>query len=64
MRNSPLITFLSAAYFAGVGAGATGAGAGLEAGIAGAGATGVAAGLDDFENCCNTELPVETPTEF
>ena|SRR5579862_8311673 len=49
-------------YF--VGAGAAGAvGAGADAGAVGAGTAGGAV-LDGLENCCSTELPVETAVVF
>jgi hypothetical protein len=52
-------------YFDGAGAagaGMAGAGAGADAGDAGAGTAG--ADFDVFENCCNTELPVDPTAEF
>ena len=51
------------AYFDGAGAaGAGAAGAGADAGAVGAGTAG--ADFDVFENCCNTELPVDATVEF
>lgn len=53
------------AYFDGAGAagaGMAGAGAGADAGAVGAGAAG--ADFEVFENCCNTELPIDPTVEF
>jgi hypothetical protein len=51
-------------YFEGAGAaGAGAAGAGTDAGAVGAGTAGAGC-FDVFENCCNTELPVDATAEF
>jgi len=51
-------------YFEGAGAvGAGAAGAGIDAGAVGAGTAGGGC-FDVFENCCNTELPVDAEAEF
>jgi hypothetical protein len=55
------LAYLGGAGAAGAGTGAAGAGA--DAGAVGVGAAGAGC-FDVFENCCNTELPVEATVEF
>jgi hypothetical protein len=58
-RSSRRILNNGLAYFDGAGA----AGTGADGGEVGAG-TGCAGCFDVFENCCNTELPVDAEVEF
>ena len=57
------LAYLGGADVGAAGAGVGAAGAGADAGAVGVGAAGAGC-FDVFENCCNTELPVEATVEF